>query len=260
MRSLIRWNCLVALVVGIGASIVSPALAADAVKVSTFAPAEDLATQMGNYLKDLGKVAASEEEYKDAEPRLPKDANAVIVIALSLGLHDQDNKYKQNAPAIIKAAKELAAAKDYAATKKAIAALEEAAAGKGAAGGELKWEKQASLPELMKAVPVINTKLKGYLKGSRFKSKAKDSQALTATIAAIGQASESDHSVAKSPDEIAKWQAFCVQMRNAAGKLNKSIHDGDEKAATDNMDKLTASCDDCHAVFHKTAAPTATQK
>ena len=260
MKSVVQLNWLACFALGAGLFVASSAMAAETVQVSAFAPAADLSTQMDRYLKELEKVAASEDEYKDAELRLPKDANTIIVVALSLGLHDEANEYKKNASAIIKAAKELAVAKDFAGTKKAIAALEAAAAGKGAAGGALKWDKEASLPELMKAVPNINTKLKGYLKGTRFKSKAKDSQALVATIAAIGQASAADHSVTKNADEVAQWEKFCIQMRDAAGKVNQSIHAGDAKAAEADMDKLTVACDDCHAVFHKTGTTTATEK
>jgi len=224
----------------------------DEVKVSAFAPAEDLVNQFDAILKDLTKAVESETEFKDAESKIPKDVNTLIVVAQALGLHDQENKYQKNAPAIVKAAQALAGAKGYADAKQGVEALAKAAA-EGGEGPALTWEKMASLEELMKAVPLINTKLKRNTTGSRFKSRAKDTAGYAAVIAAIGHASIADLSETKSPEEVEKWKKYCVEMRDAAGALNAAIRAGDEKAAADVMAKLAQSCDDCHAVFHKEA-------
>ena len=224
----------------------------DEVKVSAFAPAEDLVNQFDAILKDVTKAVESEAEFKDAESKIPKDVNTLIVVAQALGLHDQENKYQKNAPAVVKAAQALAGAKGYADVKQGVEALAKAAA-EGGDGPALKWEKIASLEELMKAVPLINTKLKRNTTGARFKSRAKDTAGYAAVIAAIGHASIADLSETKSPEEVEKWKKYCVEMRDAAGALNAAIRAGDEKAAADVMVKLAQSCDDCHAVFHKEA-------
>ena len=138
-------------------------------KVSTFAPAVDLAKQANWYIKDLESAVADQEEYMDSVDKIANESNTLVVIALALGLHDQESKYKTSAGALIKAAQAVAAAKDFESAKKAIAALKDAAKDKGQAGGELKWEKIASLPELMNQVPVVNTKLKLNLKPKKFK-------------------------------------------------------------------------------------------
>ena len=39
---------------------------------------------------------------KDGREKIGKDANTLIVIALALGLHDQENKYKADAGAVIR--------------------------------------------------------------------------------------------------------------------------------------------------------------
>ena len=78
---------------------------------------------MPEYLKDLGDAVASEQAYKDDQEKVAKYSNTLIVIALALGMHDQENKYKAAAPAMVKAAQDLAGAKDYAAAKKAVEAL-----------------------------------------------------------------------------------------------------------------------------------------
>jgi hypothetical protein len=221
----------------------------EAPKVSTFAPAEDLANQADWYIKDLDKIVASEDEYKDGAEKVTKEANTLTVIALCLGLNDQDSKYKQSAGAVIKAAQDLAATRDFASAQKAVAALKAAAESK--SEGTLKWEKVASLPELMKQVPVINSKLKLNIKGSKFESKAKDTAGYTAVMAAIAQGSMADTSATKGDDQVKQWKEFSTAMRDNAGAVNAAIHKGDAKAADKAMKKLAQSCDDCHDVFHK---------
>ncbi len=239
-----------AIVVG-GTAVAAPP-PPEAPQVSTFAPAEDLANQVPEYIDSLEKAVATEQEFKDAEGKVAKESNALVLIALALGLHDTDNPYKAAAAALVKAAQDVAAAKDYASAKKAVEQLKVAAQSK--AGGELKWEKKAALDQLMKQVPMINTKMKRYLKGSRFKSNAKDTAGYSAVLAVIAQGSMVDVSVTKSDEQAKQWYDFCVQMRQAASELNKAIRAGDQAAADAATKKLTQSCDDCHAVFHKEEA------
>jgi hypothetical protein len=219
-------------------------------KVSTFAPAADLANQADRYIKDLEAAVANEADYKDSAENVAKQSNTLVVIALALGLHDQSNKYQAKAGAVIKAAQAVAATKDYASAKKAVAALKAAAKGPDAVGEQLKWEKVAALPELMKQVPVINSKLKLNIKPAKFKKKAKDAAGHTAVIAAIAQGSMADTSATKNADQVKQWYGFSAAMRDHAGALNTAIHKGDEPAAAKAMEKLAQSCDNCHAVFH----------
>lgn len=256
-----RWNSrwwltmasLVAACLMVGTSVV----AADAPpmppvpKVSTFAPAEDLANQVDQYIGDLAKMVATEDEYKDSQERIANDSNTLVVIALTLGLHDQDSKYKPIAGTLMKAAQELAAATDYALAKKGVDGLKKAAESKDATAGELKWQKVASLPALMKEVPLINTKLKRLVKGANFKKKAKDTAGGSAAIAAIAQGSMADISEAKDADQVKQWYVYSAAMRDHAGAVNAAIHKADEPAAAEAMKNLAQSCEDCHAVFHK---------
>ena len=71
---------------------------------------------------------------------------------------------------------------------------------------ELKWEKVAALPELMKQVPIINNPLKRNIKPEKFKKKAKDTAGYTAVIAAIAQGSMADLSETKNPEQVKQWQ------------------------------------------------------
>jgi hypothetical protein len=236
------------------AAVFSPANAAEppaAPKVSTFAPAKDVAAQIDTYVERLEESVQSEDEFKEAEAKVAKDSNTLILLALAAGLHDEDVKYKAAAPSLLKAAQELAKAKGFAATKAGVAAVKKALDSKEGNPAELKWVKSASLPELMKQVPLVNSRLKRNLRGEKLKSKAKDNAGDSATLAVIAQGSLADTSETKSADQVAKWYGLCVQMRNAAAGLNKAVHDGDAKAAEKAMSALNQSCDDCHEVFHK---------
>jgi hypothetical protein len=238
-----------ALAVGFGALLLVSSAVAEEPKVSTYAPAADLASQADQYIKDLEKSVADEAAYKEAVDKIAKDSNTLVIVALALGLNDQDSKYKKSAGALMKAAQDVAATKDYDSAKKAIDAVKDAADGKGAAAGELKWEKAAALPELMKQVPLINTKLTMKIKGANFKKKAKDTAGYTAVLAAIAQGTKADHSMTKNDEQVKQWTKFSEVARDSAGALNAVIHKGDQAAVADALKKMNQSCEDCHAVF-----------
>jgi hypothetical protein len=222
-------------------------------KLSSVAPAKDLVGQVDDYIHEIDSALASEDEYKDSADKVARCAHTLAVISLCLGLHDEDNQYKARAAALIKAAQLLASAADYASAKKAFDALKAAASGEPKTATQLKWEKVAALPDLMKQVPNINNKLKRNIKGSKFKTKAADTEGYTAAIAAIAQGSMADTAAAKDPHQVKQWYDFCAAMRDAAGQTNAAIHAGNEPAATQSMQKLAKTCNDCHAVFHPEA-------
>lgn len=229
----------------------------DPSKVSTYAPADDLVSQVPEYLDELEEAVESEDEFAESRSKLVKDANAFILIALALGLHDTDNKYKQAAPAMIKAAQDVAAAENYAEAEEAIEALKTAATAEDGDPSKLKWEKVASLKALMEAVPLINSRLKRYMRGSRFEREAETTTGLTAVLAVIAQGSMANAEETEKPGEVEKWHAQCVQFRDAAVAVHAAIRAQDESAAEAAMDELQQSCDDCHAIFHPEEAPAA---
>jgi hypothetical protein len=221
--------------------------------VSAFAPTDDLTAQAKEYLVSLKKSLAEKDDYEVYKEKIAKEANTLAVIALALGLHDKgdpkDNPYQANAGAMIHAAQRLAATKDYAAAKSALAKLQAAAAAKPDKAAKMKWEKVASLPELMKQVPTIHTKLKRNLKESRFKKKAKQSAGYTAVLAAIAQGAMPDLSAAKTPEQVGQWYKFTEEMRKLSAEVNKAIRASDQPAAAAAQKKLQKNCEDCHAVF-----------
>ncbi len=260
MRSMRCWiGTIAAVAVGVMAIYAARALAADPPappKVSTFAPAKDVAAQIGVYIARLEEAVVTEEAYKDAETTIAKDANTLVLLALAAGLHDEPNDYKAAAPGLMKAAQELAKAKDFAAAKAGVAAVKKAAESKSGDAAGLKWTKVADLAELMKQVPLVNNRLKRNLRGDRFTSKAKENAGDVTTIAVIAQGSVADTSAVKKPADEEKWYKSCIQMRDAAAALAKTIRDGDSAAGEKAAGALNQSCDDCHTVFHPTALAT----
>ena len=76
-------------------------------------------------------------------------------------MHDQDFPQKASMPAMLRAAQRLAASEnDYAGAVAALAEIKTARAGQAAAAEAPGWEKSASLPVLMKQVPLIHAGLK----------------------------------------------------------------------------------------------------
>jgi len=228
-------------------------------KVSTFAQAKALEAQIEKYVKELEESVESEQSYKEWEGRVTKHSNTLILLALAAGLHDEENKFQTAGPGLLKAAQGLAAAKGYEAAKAGVAGVKKALDSKEGDRAALKWEKLASLPETMKQVPLVNSRLKRNLRATSFKRRAKDNAGDSAVLGVIAQGSIADTSEAKNDDEVKKWYGFCVQMRDAAAAVNKAVHDGDQKAADTAMGSLNQSCDDCHKVFH-TAALTAKEE
>jgi hypothetical protein len=217
-------------------------------KVSSFAPAEDLAYQMDKYIGEMEKGTATESDYKELpEGKVSQTGSTMVLLAVALGASDQDNKYKANAGALLAACQKLAVAADYAATKQAVAAVVAAAKGEGKGTAEVKWARLADLKELMKQVPNVNTKLKSNL--NHLKSKAKEAAGNSATLAVIAQGAMANVADTRKPAESQKWFAFCTEMREAAAAVNASIRVKNEKAVSETMDRLQKSCDDCHAIF-----------
>jgi ribosomal protein S20 len=248
MRVVSGWAILAAAAVLVtGTAVLAEPPAAP--KVSSLAPAKDIVSQVETYVKELESAVESEDEYKNSESKVAKCSNTLILLALAAGLHDEDNSLKAAAPTIIKAAQELAKAKDYAAAKAGVAAVKTAMGDTTGNASELKWVKLASLPELMKQVPVVNSRLKQNVRGEKLKSKAKVSAGDSATLAIIAQGSIADTSEAKTDENVKKWYGFCIQMRDAAAAVNKAVHAGDKDAAEKAMGALAQSCEDCHALF-----------
>lgn len=217
--------------------------------LSTLVSVEDLIGQVADYVKELEECVENQEEYEDSVEKIERYSNSLAVIALAVGLHDQDSALRKAAPALVKASQELAKAKDFSGAKAGVAGIKAALSVSGDPS-VLKWSTVASLPSLMKQVPLVNTRLKRYLKPGRFEKSAKDIAGNSAALMAISQGSMLSVDETEAPDKVAEWFKYCTDMRDAAGALNQAVHAKNEDAAKAAMDALQQSCEDCHAVFH----------
>jgi hypothetical protein len=222
---------------------------------STYAPTEDLTAQIDFYVKHVDEVLENKAEFDDAAvTRVKKDANTITALALVLGMHDATSNLKTAAPALVAASQKLAKSKDFDGATAAMAEVKGAMEGKGDAGGEpLKWGRVASMSQLMKQVPSVNSALKRGLTPQRFKQLQTQSAGQSATLAAIAQAVMADTHEVKNPADIDKWYQYCAEMRDAAGAVNAAIHANDLAATAGGMSRLAQSCESCHAVFRKEA-------
>ncbi len=212
-------------------------------------PADDLVSQADQYVAAIEESLASEDDYKDAKEELGRDSNTLVVIVWALDGYHQWNNYQDQH--VRKAVHELAAAKDYQATKQAVGQLKAALAPGIHADGRRGMTSSASLAQLMKEVPILNTRLKRNVQGDRLKTKAKETAGCSAVIAAIAQGSYGSSEAARTPEQVAQWRKLCEELLDAAKAVNAGIHAGDPKTTATGMTKLAQSCDDCHAVFHK---------
>jgi Cytochrome C' len=105
----------------------------------------------------------------------------------------------------------------------------------------------------MKEVTLVNNRLRRSLR--RFEQKKADNARDTAMLAIIAQAIAYDTHEVKDPALVPQWESLSAEMRDAAGLLNRNIHDGDEAAAQESLARLTKSCEDCHKAFRVEVEP-----
>ncbi len=225
-------------------------------KVSSFAPAKDLASQIDFYVGRLDEALAKKDDFDGAnQSRAVKDAHTLAVISLALGMHDEEHPLKEGAVPMLQAAQALATAataEDFDAAVKAFADYKAARGSPSTSGRSLTWQKVADLGALMKQVPVVNTNLKrGVTDERRFKKQLEESAGQSATLAAIAQAAMFDTSAVKDPVDLEQWQKYCAEMRDAAAAVNTAVRAGDQAQATAAFSRMAKNCDDCHGVFRK---------
>ncbi len=223
---------------------------------STYAPADDLIAQVDYYLGYIEKTLANKDDFDDgAKSRVEKDANTLAVLLLILGQHDTDNRFKpkEHVLSLVPIALKLAAAPDFDTAAARLGDLKKKTSGDNKTSDSVELTKGhvASMNQLMKQVPIINSALKRAVTPQRFKAMQQQSAGQSATLAAIAQAVMADASAVKNPTDLDKWYEYCAEMRTAAGAVNSAIHAEDEAATTAAMSRLAASCETCHKVFRK---------
>jgi cytochrome c556 len=217
-------------------------------KLSAIVPAEDLATQLQAYVKELDASLADEATYKSSAAKVKRIANTIAALAFSLGKHDTTTDMTPKTAGIGVAARRLAKAPDFAAAKQGLAALHEACEQATAVATEAVAAKIASLGQIMKEAEVLNSRLRNSLR--RFDARRlADNARAAAALAAIAQASVYDTHEVKDPGQLPDWYRLASEMRDAAGQLNATIRAKDKPGATAALTRLDNSCKACHQIF-----------
>ena len=234
-------------------------------------PIEDLTAQIDEYITKIGVSLES----LDGSPRyaadsadIVRDANALALVVLALGLAEADSKYKKSASQIIAAAKNLSAAKNLEEGQKAYEMLKSSLTDTNA-GKPLSWsDKVADLTPAMKALPNLSSAVKRVSDTERKLNVSLDRRAQQvfsqiAAMAAIAQGAIPNVVETTKPDAAAEWKKHCEEFRNAAIKVNAVVRQyaqdrADEKEPdyavfSAGFRAMTTSCDDCHKVFYPNA-------
>ncbi|MGL4594735.1 MAG: hypothetical protein ACRCUY_08415 [Thermoguttaceae bacterium] len=248
-------------------SSISGKVASEAVSLP---PVNDLVAQVDEYVSKLDETINKDldgtSNYKNDSDAVVRDANALALVALGIGLSESDSQYKKAAPGIFKAAINLAGAETYENAKKACAVLQESLKSEGDAG-DLSWKQGAAnqkvhLKPLMLAVPNLDATLKRLTNTEKkLTSSMKKPERLygtTAALAVIAQGSMANVAETIKPDAAAEWEIECKRFRDAAIKTNTALHDfADGKieyAAFESIyEGFSKTCDECHAIFQPSA-------
>lgn len=225
--------------------------------VSKYAPAADLAGLAQDYAGSFSEPTSDADKYNEAaQAKVKKDAHTLAVVALALHLSDEDHPLKPASPALVAAARELAAAADVEAARSAAGKIDRLVGGAASDEGSdaptlADWQKVASMGALMKQVTFVQNRLKRGLQPNRFQQLSGETAKYAALLAVIGQAVTVDTHEVKNPADLPDWYRYCGDMRDAAGEVNAAIHAQDLDAVNAAMVRLEKSCNGCHQVFRK---------
>ena len=236
-------------------------------------PIGDLTAQMDQYVAKIGDALEDLEgsrKYLEDAADVVRDASALALIALAVGLAEEDSKYKQSAPNIIVAAKNLAAAQSLAAGQKAYDELKSSLTNS-VAGQPLSWTtKIADLKPVMKSQPNLSSavnratnteaKLDAALGSANAQLRV---YAPLAALSVISQGGIPNVIETKKPQATAEWKKLSEEFRDAALHTHAAAYqyaqdkaDGKEPsyaAFKTRFAVMMNSCDDCHQAFYPDA-------
>jgi cytochrome c556 len=218
-------------------------------KMSTLVAADHLAAAVDGYVKALEGWLKDEATFTANLDAAGRAANNIVAVSLILGNHDQDNRYKATASAVMPAARDLTRAKDYGTAKAAWDRVQAALKSPSPAAAAPAWERAASLGRLMKEVVDINNRLKRNAK--RLDRTKDENLESAAVLTALAQAAIYDTHEVKNPADFDKWYTMMTAMRDTAVQLTTDYQAGNADAVAKSLTQLETSCKTCHAVFHK---------
>ena len=247
------------------------ALGKYAAEVVPLPPLEDLTVQIDDYMTKMGESLESlvgNPRYATDSADIVRDANALALLVLAVGLAEADSKYKKPASQIIASAQNLAAAKTLEEGQKAYTALK-ASLTSTDGGKKLAWsDKVANLTPAMKALPNLSSAVKRATDTERKLNSNLDGRApqifgQIAAMAVITQGAIPNVAETTKPDAEEEWKKYCEEFRDAALNANAATrHYAKERAEGKEPDytvfdvsfkAMTTSCDDCHSVFYPKA-------
>ncbi len=228
-------------------------------------PVADLVLQIEEYVAKIDTTLSEIEgtvNYKSDADSVVRDCHGLALVALAVGRHSDNSKYKIAAPAIIQSTLDLARIENYDAAKKGVETLKSALIVE-ADSLTLPQDgtKVAELRPVMKALPNLSafvkrqTNTETKLKRAINKPESLESlYAATAAMAAISQGSIANAADTAFPDEVTRWKQECERFRDAAIAANAALHDVadgkiDYAAYRQTHQQMTEACDTCHEVF-----------
>ncbi|MDO5309110.1 MAG: hypothetical protein Q4G03_06405 [Planctomycetia bacterium] len=196
--------------------------------------------------------------FDDGAVAVRRDANALAVVALALGVSKEDAPLKSVAKELVEIASTIASAGNAEEIEAAVKALDALKPG-AKVDDQLQWHEVASLQPLMKyAVPSLSTDIKRlgrnektFLRGNNAK-KVVDASTILVAIA-LGCRENVDQTLA--PKEDALWREYCERLATAALDFNACANDvaagkGDFDAMKDAFKVVESTCNStCHEKF-----------
>ena len=216
---------------------------------SEYAPIQDIENQLDYFTTQIKKDLEDPADYsEDRHGRVEKNASTLAVLALVLANHDEDSPSKPGAAEMLKAAQLLAenAGKHEPATR-LFESFQQARSAK--SEDSVSWEPVADLSVLMKQIPIVNNSLRRGVSGRRFKKSLNRTAGLSATLAALAQASAIDSQYCSDEEEEGLWYSICSEMRDSAASVNAAVRNKDQAGAKAALARLVTSCDKCHDQF-----------
>lgn len=225
---------------------------ADQPKPSSYAPAKDLETQLGEFIEQTEEALGDESEYAEEQQQtVARNAASIAALGLVLGMHDEESRLRPAGEALIAAGEKLAAAAgEHPDAKAALEEVKKLVESPPAAGeGKLQWRPAGDLAQHMKQVPIVNNSLRLGVTGRRFERTVDRNAALAAALAALAQVSMADTTYCSDEESESEWRSLCAQMRDASADVLTAVRKKDQAAATKSLDAIVVTCDACHHKF-----------
>ncbi len=234
-----------------------PTHAAAPVKITTVAPAADLAAQVEASVKQLDEFLASSDAYNQNKKKVKNESTIITVLAQAIVDSEEKASVSWSAAAadVRAGAMSIADAKSFDDAKKGLAAVKEAHGGKkGAAPSEFEWNKLAKLGAIMDAIQSRTGKVRG---GSNKKAEAftdadvADASGAATVLAVLALAVHDDTHEVKKKEDTPEWQKFAKEFQSQLTATAAAFKKKDMAGAKEGWKKGNMACNACHEKFRE---------